>query len=701
MSKAVDLRGIAPADLTPEQAKAELAALAREIAEHDKRYYQDDAPLISDEEYDQLRRRNGDIEQLFPELRRSDSPSARVGAPAAGGFAKVVHRVPMLSLENAFSEDEVLEFGNRVRRFLKRPDGEPLAMVAEPKIDGLSASLRYEAGKFVSGATRGDGVTGEDITANLATLTDVPKRIAKAPAVLEVRGEVYMTRTDFEALNATQAAADKPPYANRRNAAAGSLRQIDPSVTAGRGLHFFAYAVGEVSEEPWDSQWGIVERLKVWGFQTNPLSRRYATLEDAIGLHRTLQEQRPALPYDIDGVVYKIDRLDWQRRLGMVSRAPRWALAHKFAAEQVETTVREIAVYVGRTGKLTPVAHVGPVGVGGVVVSNVTLHNEDEVARKDVRPGDTVVIQRAGDVIPQLVRVVEDKRPAKVAKAGPFQMPDHCPECGSLAVREEGEVDRRCTGGLICAPQIVQRLHHFASRDAFDIRGLGEIQIQQLWEWGAIKEPADLFTLPARNAALTPPLQERMGWGETKVANLFRAIESARTVDLDRFLYALGIRHVGQTNARLLAKSYGSYQGLHTAMQDAWDRDGEAYASLDAIEGMGPVLAEAVVDFFKEPHNRAVLDDLERVVTIRDFIPPASDSPLAGKTIVFTGTLETLTRDEAKARALALGAKVAGSVSPKTDLVVLGPGAGSKGKKAAELGLATVDEAAFLKLIGG
>ena len=701
MSKAVDLRGIAPADLTPEQAKAELAALAREIAEHDKHYYQDDAPLISDEEYDQLRRRNGDIEQLFPELRRPDSPSARVGAPAAGGFAKVVHRVPMLSLENAFSEDEVLEFGNRVRRFLKLPEGEPLAMVAEPKIDGLSASLRYEAGKFVSGATRGDGVTGEDITANLATLTDVPKRIAKAPAVLEVRGEVYMTRADFDALNAAQAAADKPPYANRRNAAAGSLRQIDPSVTAGRGLHFFAYAVGEVSEEPWDSQWGIVERLKGWGFQTNPLSCRCATLEDAIGLHRTLQEQRPALPYDIDGVVYKIDRLDWQRRLGMVSRAPRWALAHKFAAEQVETTVREIAVYVGRTGKLTPVAHVGPVGVGGVVVSNVTLHNEDEVARKDVRAGDTVVIQRAGDVIPQLVRVVEDKRPVKVAKAGPFQMPDHCPECGSLAVREEGEVDRRCTGGLICAPQIVQRLHHFASRDAFDIRGLGEIQIQQLWEWGAIKEPADLFTLPERNAALTPPLQERMGWGETKVANLFRAIEAARTVDLDRFLYALGIRHVGQTNARLLAKSYGSYQALHTAMQDAWDRDGEAYASLDAIEGMGPVLAEAVVDFFKEPHNRAVLDDLERVVTIRDFIPPASDSPLAGKTIVFTGTLETLTRDEAKARALALGAKVAGSVSPKTDLVVLGPGAGSKGKRAAELGLATVDEAAFLKLIGG
>ncbi len=701
MSKAVDLRGIAPADLTPEQAKAELAALAREIAEHDKRYYQDDAPLISDEEYDQLRRRNGDIEQLFPELRRSDSPSARVGAPAAGGFAKVVHRVPMLSLENAFSEDEVLEFGNRVRRFLKLPEGEPLAMVAEPKIDGLSASLRYESGKFVSGATRGDGVTGEDITANLATLADVPKRIAKAPAVLEVRGEVYMTRTDFDALNATQAAAEKPPYANRRNAAAGSLRQIDPSVTAGRGLHFFAYAVGEVSEEPWDSQWGIVERLTAWGFQTNPLARRCATLEDAIGLHRMLQEQRPGLPYDIDGVVYKIDRLDWQRRLGMVSRAPRWALAHKFAAEQVETTVREIAVYVGRTGKLTPVAHVGPVGVGGVVVSNVTLHNEDEVARKDVRAGDTVVIQRAGDVIPQLVRVVEDKRPPKVAKAGPFQMPDHCPECGSLAVREEGEVDRRCTGGLICAPQIVQRLHHFASRDAFDIRGLGEIQIQQLWEWGAIKEPADLFTLPERNAALTPPLQERMGWGETKVANLFRAIESSRTVDLDRFLYALGIRHVGQTNARLLAKSYGSYQALHTAMQDAWDRDGEAYASLDAIEGMGPVLAEAVVDFFKEPHNRAVLDDLERVVTIRDFIPPASDSPLAGKTIVFTGTLETLTRDEAKARALALGAKVAGSVSPKTDLVVLGPGAGSKGKKAAELGLATVDEAAFLKLIGG
>jgi DNA ligase (NAD+) len=690
-------RVVPVADLTPAQARKELAALAREIAEHDARYYGEAAPAVADEVYDALRRRNEEVEQCFPDLVRADSPSNRVGAPPSPGFAKVRHRVPMLSLQNAFSDEEVADFVARVRKFLGLGDEQILTLVAEPKIDGLSASLRYERGELKQGATRGDGVTGEDVTRNLQGVEGIPRRIASAPEVVEVRGEVYMSSDAFETLNRAQVAAGKPAYANRRNAAAGSLRQIDPAVTAERKPSFVAYATGDAGKLGVSTHFEVLERLREWGFPTNPDVRRCDTPDEALDAYRNIEERREALPWEVDGMVYKVDRLDWQQRLGMVSRAPRWALAHKFAAEQAETIVREIEHQVGRTGAITPVARLEPVQVGGVMVSNATLHNEDEIARKDVRRGDTVVVQRAGDVIPQIVEVVKNKRRRGARRV---KVPATCPVCGSKTVREEGEAVRRCTGGLICAAQRVERLRHFVSRDAFDIEGLGEKQIAQFWESGLIKEPADIFSLGARNPKLEPPLEQRDGWGDLSAANLFRAIGARREIDLERFLYALGIRHVGQTTARLLAKSYGSLAEIRNAVDEAQDREGEAYAALENIDGIGPKVAGAVLDFFAEAHNRTVVDDLAAAVQVRDFVAPASDSPLAGKTVVFTGALDAMTRDEAKARALGLGAKVSGSVSAKTDLVILGPGSGSKGKKATELGIEILDEAEWLKLAG-
>jgi len=689
-------------ELTDAEAAAELATLADEIARHDKAYHRDDAPVIDDAAYDALRQRNDAIEARFPALVRDDSPSKRVGAAPAGGFAKVTHARPMLSLGNAFSDDDLAEFVDGVRRFLKelRDDPSiPVAMMAEPKIDGLSVSLRYENGALVTGATRGDGTTGEDVTANLRTLGDVPERIEAAPAVLEVRGEVYMTGPDFKEMNARQEAAGAKVFANPRNAAAGSLRQLDVEITRTRPLRLFAYAWGEISEPVADTHHGVIERLKAWGFPVNPLARLCADLDEMQAFHRDLEARRVELPYDIDGVVYKVDRLDWQQRLGQVSRAPRWAIARKFAAEQATTIIRDIRIQVGRTGALTPVAELEPVTVGGVVVSRATLHNEDEIARKDVRVGDAVVVQRAGDVIPQVVEVVGEKRPAGSA---PFHMPDVCPECGSHAVREEGEAARRCTGGLICPAQAVERLKHFVSRDAFDIEGLGAKHIVAFREDGLIATPADIFRLPAQVSEIAG----REGWGEKSAENLASAIEAKRTIPLERFIYALGIRQVGEATARLLARHYGSLGNWRAAMTAAADPESEARRDLVDIDGIGPSMAEDLMAFFDEPHNRQALDDLQGELTVEDFAAPEiADSPVAGKTVagktvVFTGTLETLTRGEAKARAEALGAKVAGSVSRKTDYVVVGADAGSKAKKAAELGVITLSEDDWLALVG-
>jgi DNA ligase (NAD+) len=687
--------------LDREQAAAELARLADELARHDRLYYLDDAPEVSDAEYDRLWRRNAEIEARFGDLRRSDSPSLRVGAPPSEAFAKVAHGRPMLSLGNAFDAEDVREFFRRVRRFLGLAEAEAVAVVGEPKIDGLSATARYEGGRFVLGATRGDGSVGEDVTANLGTVRDLPLRLggADVPEVLEVRGEVYMLRADFDALNAERVAAGEPPFVNPRNAGAGSLRQLDSRITAGRKLHFFAYAWGEVSAPLAATHAEALECLRRWGFRVNPLARRLAGDDQALAFYDDIAARRPELGYAIDGVVYKVDRLDWQERLGMVSRAPRWAIAYKFAAEQAETVLREIDIQVGRTGALTPVAKLDPVEVGGATVARATLHNEDEIARKDIREGDTVIVQRAGDVIPQVVAVVTEKRPPDTK---PFRFPERCPECDSHAVREEGEAARRCTGGLICPAQAVERLRHFVSRDAFDIEGLGEKQIAAFWSDGLIKEPADIFTLRARNETLDPPIEEREGWGETSARNLFNAVEERRRIALERFIYALGIRHVGQTTARLLAKTYASLPRFASEIEKAVDPESEAYQELLLIDGVGPKLADAVVAFFAEPHNRTVLDDLRAAgVEAEEFVAPVGASPLAGKTVVFTGGLEAMTRAEAKARAEALGAKVAGSVSRKTDFVVAGADAGSKAQKARDLGVETLDEAQWLELSTG
>jgi DNA ligase (NAD+) len=692
--------------LSEKEAAAELERLAREISHHDELYYRQDQPEISDAEYDALRQRNAAIESRFPHLIRVDSPSARVGAAPVEAFGKVMHAVPMLSLGNVFDDEGVRDFLERIRRFLGLDTVEGLAFTTEPKIDGLSITLRYEKGRLVQGATRGDGYQGENVTANVRTIADVPKTIKANgfPDPFEVRGEIYMSRPAFQRLNEAQAERGDRTFANPRNAAAGSLRQLDPAITASRPLQFFAYGWGEAPALPADTQWGVYRAMADWGFPLNPLAKLTTSIEEMLDTYRDIQSGRAGLDYDIDGVVYKLDKLDLQQRLGFVSRSPRFAVAHKFAAEKATTILRDIEIQVGRTGALTPVAKLEPVTVGGVVVQNATLHNEDEIARKDVRIGDTVIVQRAGDVIPQILGVVEAKRP-KGAKR--FSFPTVCPACGSHAVRQinpvTGKEDavRRCTGGLICPAQRVERLKHFVSRNAFDIEGLGEKHIEAFYDDGLIQSPQDIFTLAGRDRRSTTKLEAREGWGETSAAKLFAAIEARRKVKLDRFIYALGIPHVGEITARLLARAYSSAEAFRDAMlAAAGDRGGEAYVELDNIEGIGPTVAEAIVDFFGEPHNVEVVDDLLREVGPEPLEAVDHASTVSGKTVVFTGTLEKMTRPEAKARAERLGAKVAGSVSKKTDYVVAGPGAGSKLKDAERLGLKVLSEEEWLALIG-
>jgi DNA ligase (NAD+) len=690
-------RGTAPENLMPLEAIAELEALAKEIAKHDLAYHQKDDPEISDADYDALKKRNSDIEALFPDYIRADSPSRRVGAAAATGFSKVTHALPMLSLGNAFGEVDYREFVDGVRRFLKELNDDPsapLEMVAEPKIDGLSISLRYEKGIFVQAATRGDGATGEDVTSNVRTMKGFPETLPDdVPAVLEVRGEVYMSGKDFLALNAAQERAGDKVFANPRNAAAGSLRQLDSSITARRPLSFFAYALGEVSAAIAETHWEILEKLKSWGFPTNDQTTLCADTDSVLAFYERLNGERAGLGYDIDGIVYKVNRLDYQERLGFVSRAPRWAIAHKFPAEKATTVINAIDIQVGRTGALTPVARLDPVTVGGVVVSNATLHNEDEIIRKDVRIGDTVIVQRAGDVIPQVVEVVAEKRPA-TSKS--YVFPETCPECGSHAVREEGEVARRCTGGLVCPAQAVERLKHFVSRNAFDIEGMGVKHVEGFISDGLITSPADIFRL----AAHADVISKKEGWGGKSVDNLIASIDERRTISLDRFIYALGIPQVGQATARLLAKQYGSLEAWRAAMRAAKIHGSEAFGDLTNIDGIGPSVAEDLIEFFDEEHNRDVVADLEEQLTIEDFIAPdTASSAIAGKTMVFTGSLETMSRGEAKAKAESLGAKVAGSVSKKTDYVVIGADAGSKARRAQELGVTTLSEEEWLELI--
>jgi len=693
----VTARDTAVDKLTEKQAAAELKDLAAEIARHDVAYHQQDAPNVSDAAYDALVKRNNAIEKRFPKLVRADSPSKKVGSAPARGFRKVQHDVPMLSLGNAFTDEDVQEFVERICRFLDLPEGEPVEVTAEPKIDGLSFSARYENGKLVVAATRGDGAEGEDITANIRTIKSLPTQLeGKAPKLIEVRGEVYMTKTDFQALNEAQAAKEAKIFANPRNAAAGSLRQMDPSVTASRPLKYFAYGWGALEGMSFETQWDFLQQLKKWGFVVNERTKVCESVKAMVAAHTKLGADRAKLGYDIDGMVYKVNRLDWQKRLGFVSRAPRWAIAHKFSAERAETQVETLGIYVGRTGVLTPVAHLKPVNVGGVVVSRATVHNEDEINRLDVREGDTVILQRAGDVIPQILEVKLEKRP-KGTKA--FKFPHKCPVCGSDAVREEGEAAWRCTGGLICSAQAIERIRHFVSREAFDIEGFGEKNIEAFFEDGLVKNPVDLFTLEKRKSR--EKLAEREGWAEKSIDNLFDAINRRRTIELDRFVYALGIRQVGQATARLLAHHYGSIAALRKAMTAAKDVDSDAYKELLSIEQIGESVATDLIAFFGEKHNREVLDALADEITVEDFAAPeVGDSPIAGKTIVFTGTLETIGRNEAKAQAQALGAKVAGSVSKKTDLVVAGPGAGSKLKDAQALGIKVLTEAEYVALIG-
>ncbi len=690
-------------DLTEAQAKAELKRLAAEIAEHDRRYYQEDAPTLSDAAYDALRARNEAVEAQFPALVRPDSPTRRVGAKPSGRFAKIRHAVPMLSLQNAFDDGDVRDFVNRIRRFLRLDEREALTFTAEPKIDGLSLSIRYERGRLVSAATRGDGTEGEDVTANLKTLRDVPHELLGkgVPEICEVRGEVYMTRADFLALNKRFEAEGKPTMANPRNGAAGSLRQLDVSVTASRPLKFFAYSWGEMSEMPRDTQFAMVEWLASCGFVTNPDVKLCRSLDDMLKAYREIESKRASFAYDIDGVVYKLDRIAWQERLGYVGRTPRWAVAHKFPAEKATTIVRGIEIQVGRTGALTPVAKLVPVTVGGVVVSNATLHNEQEIERKDVRIGDTVTIQRAGDVIPQVLGVVLDKR-SKDAK--PFKFPKVCP-CPlktpvmreATASGEEGAV-LRCSGEFACPFQVVEHLIHFVSRRAFDIDGLGEKQIALFHERGWIREPADIFTLEERNRTIR--LEEEEGFGEVSVRRLFDAIAARRDISLERFIYSLGIRHIGDTTARALARAYGSWSAFHEACRALAKGDAGTRAELDSLDQIGDAVIESLAAYFGEEHNRGLVDRLTRQVHIRDAERPAAGSPVGGKTVVFTGSLEKMTRDEAKAMAERLGAKVSGSVSSKTDYVVAGPGAGSKLDKAREFGVNVLSEDEWFALVG-
>jgi DNA ligase (NAD+) len=692
-------------DLTRDEAAVELERLAGLIAEADAAYYQEDAPLMTDAEYDAARQRNAAIEARFPDLKREDSPSDRVGAAAHEGFAKAAHAAPMLSLDNAFSDEDVSDFADRIRRFLGLSAEEEVAITAEPKIDGLSLSLTYEKGKLKRAATRGNGEVGEDVTANARTLDDIPEKLSGKgwPDMIEIRGEVYMTKADFAALNTREEAAGRKVFANPRNAAAGSLRQLDVEVTKSRPLRFFAYAWAAESAPFAETQHDAVQAFADWGFSTNPLMVRAGTVDELLAAYRDVEAKRADLPYDIDGVVYKVDRLDWQQRLGFVSRAPRWAIAHKFPAEKATTELQGIDIQVGRTGSLTPVARLKPVTVGGVVVSNATLHNEDEIARLGVKPGDTVEIQRAGDVIPQVLRVVKD------GGGAPWQMPHQCPICGSDAVREidakgEEDVRRRCTGGLVCPAQAVERLKHFVSRKALDIDGLGARQVQLFHEKGVLKGPQDIFRLPAAiEAAGLPPLEEWEGFGKVSAKKLLDAIDARRTVPFARFLNGLGIRHVGQTTSQLFARTFLQWdvfwQNVVSAAEEG--EGSEAWEALAGIDGIGATAVNALCDFEREAHNREMLEALLSELTIQDEAKAASDSPVAGKTIVFTGTLERMTRDEAKARASALGAKVSGSVSAKTDLLVAGPGAGSKLKKAQDLGVQTMTEDEWFDLIGG
>lgn len=695
------------AKLSEADAEKELERLSTEIARHDALYYQGDAPEISDADYDALRRRNSEIEERFPELVRPDSPSNRIGAAPAEQFDKVDHAVPMLSLGNAFDDGDVHEFVERIRRFFKGGEADDAAFMAEPKIDGLSISLRYEKGALVLAATRGDGYVGENVTANVRTIDEIPQRVRSKdfPDVFEVRGEIYMRHEDFAALNAQQEEKGLQTYVNPRNTASGSLRQLDPKVTASRPLKFFAYAWGEASALPADSQSGMIEALEGWGFPVSPMVARCANVEEMLATYAGIEEARATLGYDIDGVVYKVDRLDLQGRLGFVSRSPRWAVAHKFPAEKATTRLESIEIQVGRTGALTPVAKLAPVTVGGVVVQNATLHNEDEIARKDVREGDMVIVQRAGDVIPQVLGVVEGSRPTN-PEPPLFTFPTICPACGSHAVREinpkTGKVDvvRRCTGGLICPAQAVERLKHFVSRNAFDIEGLGAKQVEAFYEEGRIMRPADIFTLAERDAGSENPLADKEGWGEKSVTNLFAAIDERRTIGLDRFMFALGIRHVGESTARLLAKTYGTVDNLMAAMEAATDAESDAYTALVDVDGIGEVVANAIIEFFAEPHNREALVALIEQVRPEEFKVEVADSLIGGKTVVFTGTLERMSRSEAKVSAERLGAKVAGSVSARTDYVVAGPGAGSKLKKAADLGVTVLSEDEWFSMIG-
>jgi DNA ligase (NAD+) len=672
--------------MTPAEAANELMRLAREIAYHNARYHTDDAPEISDADYDALVRRNNELEAQFPELVRADSPSNIVGAAPALALSKVTHAKPMLSLDNAFNVEDVTDFVGRVRRFLNLSDDTPITLTAEPKIDGLSCSLRYVDGVLVQAATRGDGAVGEDVTANVAAIGDIPQRLSgAAPAVFEVRGEVYMAKEDFEALNAAQQKAGEKIFANPRNAAAGSLRQKDASVTAARPLRFLAHGWGEASALPADTQYGVMKAIEAWGLPVSDALIAATNAEGVTAHYDVIEAARADLPFDIDGVVYKVDRLDWQVRLGFLSKAPRWAIAHKFPAEQAQTTLISIDIQVGRTGKLTPVGRLQPVTVGGVVVSNVTLHNRDEIERLGARPGDRVVVQRAGDVIPQIVRVLtrDEDRPA-------FTYPDTCPMCDSEAMAEEGEVDVRCTGGLICPAQRVERLKHFVSRGALDIEGLGEKTVQEFFDIGWLHSPADIFRLKTRKAEILG----REGWKEKSVDNLLAAIEAKRTPDPIKFMFGLGIRHVGAGTSKDLVRAFGSVQ----AIADVATREGGA-DDLTAVDGIGPVAVKALAEFFHEPHNRAVWDDLLREVTPAPYVSNVRESLVSGKIVVFTGSLETMSRDEAKAQAEALGAKVSGSVSAKTDLVVAGPGAGSKLKKAQEFNIQVIDEAGWAKIV--
>lgn len=691
-------------ELSPSEAAAELKRISEEMAKADAAYYQNDDPYLTDAQYDALKRRNELIEQRFPELKIIDGPSKRIGAAVRSEFGKVKHKIPMLSLGDIFSEEELADFTSGIKRFLGYETDTQIIYTAEPKIDGLSFSARYEHGKFVKGATRGDGATGEDITENLKVIKDLPLEIKAAnfPEVLEIRGEVYMSKADFLELNAQNEKEGKKVFANPRNAAAGSLRQLDANITKERKLSLFVYTWGEVSDIIWDSQSQFLEVARQWGFNTNPYNRICHTTQDLTDYFEYLMKERANLPYDIDGIVYKTDSLALQNRLGFLTRTPRWAIAHKFPAEQAFTKINNIRVQVGRTGALTPVADLEPVNVGGVIVSHATLHNEDEIKRKDIRIGDTVIIQRAGDVIPQVVEVVKEKRPPETKE---FDFPHICPMCGAHAIKEEDEAVRRCTGGLTCPAQAIERLKHFVSREAFDIEGLGAKIMEEFYNEGIIRNPVDIFTLENRNKRLRDDLfaalddgsihlENREGWGKKSVENLFNAINGRRSISLPRFIYALGIRQAGTATSRLIAKNYGSFAHFRNDMVQ-----GDTEKLLE-IDGIGKAMAKDITEFFAEEHNIKTINELLQQIKVEDFIDETDyNSPIAGKTIVFTGTLEKMTRAEAKAKALGLGAKVAGSVSKNTDYVIVGADAGSKASKAKELGVSILSEDEFSSMI--